>query len=570
MGVTDAMIIHHVGQHFSPSILRNFGVSYLFDKNVMSVLIFNCKITLIAVGSLIAVCVCIGWVLICQRKVITEGKTGWLPIFSVALLSLMLGGWVFNEKASSWVITHPPEVYFAKDLFGLSETPAPKIEEATIDLMRKGFSLSSQWGWKGKKYPLVRVSESSRVNSSSKKINEPPDILIIAVESLRAESLGFLNAADSNSLTPNLDNLAKQGVAFPNFISNGFPSDPGFFSIHTSIWPHRSKIINSDFASIQFDSLPLRLKKFGYHRMGFWGGAPNKVGQLAWGKKWYDEILTSENNKEGLHFSDAEFFQRFIKGVEEHDQKETGKPFFAYLANKGTHPSYETRGFYYATKEQKEEAAKFDTEKVENVQLRYNNVLQLVDLQIGKLVEFLKKRERWNNTVIIIVGDHSNITTELKTTHLALPIDKYVWTGGLIYGPLRLVGPTPRREEFPASQVDILPTVIEMLGDKRPFVSLGTNLFADLPAEKRTAVALRPGGVRMDRGKYSLYVDSTNPDRFWWNRAHTSQELLPGNHPESPFTPQDAAELFENIRYASYLVENDRIWDDKFFKTVGK
>src|SRR5207249_7920720 len=73
-----------------------------------------------------------------------------------------------------------------------------------------------------------------------------PDIVVVMIESLRADALG--EGGGRRSATPNLDALARHSVVFPTFTSNGFPSAPSVLAFHCSAWPHRRTEIITDFS----------------------------------------------------------------------------------------------------------------------------------------------------------------------------------------------------------------------------------------------------------------------------------------------------------------------------------
>jgi len=84
------------------------------------------------------------------------------------------------------------------------------------------------------------------------------------------------------------------------------------------------------------------------------------------------------------------------------------------------------------------------------------------------------------------------------------PVDDYVWMSALIAGPPSLVG-NPRRLEAPTSQVDILPTLLDLVRDPEPCVAVGHSLLGEMRAD-RAVLAVREGGLRVDRGGWSLFI----------------------------------------------------------------
>src|SRR5881628_2321729 len=114
------------------------------------------------------------------------------------------------------------------------------------------------------------------------------DIVVVMIESLRADALG--GDGRETTATPNLDALARHSVVFPTFTSNGFPSAPSVLAFHSSAWPHRRKEIITDFATRGFDSIPSRLRDFGYEAI-YIGADPNFDNQDIWLPRWYSKVI---------------------------------------------------------------------------------------------------------------------------------------------------------------------------------------------------------------------------------------------------------------------------------------
>jgi len=107
-----------------------------------------------------------------------------------------------------------------------------------------------------------------------------PNLILVSIDSLRADHCGFLGA--DSDLTPTMDRLASEGVAFRNAIATGpqtFSSMPAVFTgrhrpqttlqSNTEIphWQRRLVSIRSHFD--RYGSLPERLQRLGYETAGF-------------------------------------------------------------------------------------------------------------------------------------------------------------------------------------------------------------------------------------------------------------------------------------------------------------
>jgi hypothetical protein len=183
-------------------------------------------------------------------------------------------------------------------------------------------------------------------------------------------------------------------------------------------------------------------------------------------------------------------------------------------------------------------------------------VLTYTDREIGRLLSFLESRERRDQTILIVLGDHG-FYMDLRRTS-GLPENDNIWTTAIIAGPERLVGP-PRRILAPASHVDMLPTVLALVGDRRPSAALGSDLFGPPRNGMRSAMAVRPGGVRLDREGASILVDARTPT------LAINRISFPGVMPATASTlPLSAASLTDLVADWSYLIERNRVWSPSF------
>jgi len=398
---------------------------------------------------------------------------------------------------------------------------------------------------------------------------ELPDIIIFAVESLRGKDVGYgLGMEGKSSATPNLDLLAEKRVVFPRLISSSNPSPSAFMAIHTGLWAHRDKLITSYFQDITFDSLPDRRRYFGYESMILRGFNPSFDNQLYWGKKWYDHLvyeLPQNNLFYVRRIGDELIMDKLLELIAAHDNEDSGKPFFAFVTTAGTHEPFTLEDYLYVPFSTVKAKNQVDRSKIKDPQVRYNICLRHLDEQIGRVLKTLEQRRKKDNTVIIVIGDHADKTDErIDDKMRGMPVDSVVWTSTLIWGPEHLVGPVPRKENYPCSQVDLFPSILAMIGDNRPLAVHGVNLFADYPEDQRTAVAVSNIGYRMDKREYSLYVSKWNRDYFYLFPSFKSGLKSVDSFEGTPFSYHDVLKLYNRMEYWAYHVERNRVWDPLF------
>ena len=317
----------------------------------------------------------------------------------------------------SWPVPPPPvEVAFLREYLGLDATRLPGSEAAAIGELRGLVGLAPGAAWVSDEYPLAyRPAPDARAVS---RRADPPDIVVVMIESLRASELGFLSGG-GESATPNLDRLAARSVVFPTFISNGFPSAPSVLAFHCAAWPHRRKEIITDFSDRRFDSMPGRLRGAGYDTI-YVGADPNFDHQDVWLPQWYGTVV--DLVAEGVPATDRNIVARVIAETRRHDEMQPHAPLFAFVSTYSTHYPFSLPPDADAS-----DAAVGGGD----LESTYRRTLRYTDREVGRLLDFLDTRQR--RTVTIVVGDHG-FYTDLRRTS-GLPENDNVWTAALLAGP---------------------------------------------------------------------------------------------------------------------------------------
>jgi arylsulfatase A-like enzyme len=451
----------------------------------------------------------------------------------------------------------PPELMFAYRWLHPSRTPVPADEHAAIEQLRAAVDPSRTSQWLDAQYPLVRAAASAEDAPPAPAVL--PDIILFAVESLRGADVGFVpgNYAPGESPTPNLDRLAQRGVVFSRYISNGNPSPRGFFAIQTGVWDHRESFNVSGSTETEFDALPRRLRRLGYYNIALWGANPSFDNQLFWANKWYDRLRYPDPAGRFVilrPLADDVVMDQLIDEIAAHDRERPGRPIFAYVASGGTHDPYVIQGeTRLPDSVVKAIAAEPEPRR------RYRMVLRDLDSHIGRVLARLEQRK--HPAIIVVIGDHGDPGGEPVPPEMrGLPHDGTQYTAGLIVATHAAIGPVPRVDSFPASHVDLTPTLLRLVGDHAPTVAMGTDLFADVPASQRTAVSISGQGYRLDRGGWSLFVRRDHPEVIHTKPIAAPVATFRDGVEGSPFTRDDARRLWENMNTWSYLLERDRVW----------
>jgi hypothetical protein len=540
-GQADLTVSSITGAPLTPTVFRTFrGLQVVTSNEFLEPLRANWRVTLVGV---LVFAVLVYWVF---RLVLgVDGRHDAPPRLGGSA-ALVAGGLLAAGLASAapWAIPPPPiEVAFAREYLGLDRTSLDRPEPEAIADLRALVGLPPGARWAGDDYPLAYVPAQTRMSAP-----RHPDIVVVMMESLRAEGLSFVTGAAA-SVTPNLDAFASHSVVFTSYLSNAFPSAPSVLSFHASAWPHRRKEIVTDFSATHFDSLPERLRDLGYDTV-YVGADPHFDNQERWLRRWYAGV--ADLVASGTAATDRNIVARAIEEIHRHDAAPAGRPLFAFVSTYSTHYPFRLPP----------DADEPEAPASAGLAARYRQVLRYADAQVGDLLTMVGERARSHDTVTMVVGDHAFYTNLRKTS--GLPENDNEWTVLLINSSGSRSMPA-LRNAAPASHVDVLPTILAMVGDDRPTAAVGTDLFGAPRSAPRSALAIRPGGLRFDRGGYSVFVDARTPNGEEIRPGLHTADAAPGaldSHSRMPDSAlPTAAQLAAWVNTWSYLVEHDRIWN---------
>jgi len=568
-GQADFTVSAVTGAPLTPTVFRTFrGIRVIRSNEFLEPL--KAHLALVA-GGVVFLAGVLGWMatVICRDRGADRARDpSWTRLIACLGAGIAL---LWLPTLVTWPVPPPPiEAAFAGEYLGLDQTRLRGSEQEAIRDLRELLGLPPRMAWLSDDYPLVYgPAESVRLDTTGTAVmasrrkhavrltpdtrdalrRDRPDIVVVMIESLRAEDLALVTGARESG-SPNLDALAARGVVFPAFTSNGFPSAPSVLSFHCSAWPHRRKEIITDFADRRFDCIPSRLRDAGYETI-YVGADPGFDNQDRWLPQWYSTVI--DLVAQGVAATDHNIVTRMIGEIRRHDASSPSNPLFAFVSTYSTH-------FPFRLPDDAGEPALPLSASLSD---RYRQALRYTDREVGTLLSFLAARRRHERTVTIVVGDHG-FYTDLRRTS-GLPENDNIWTAAIFAGPPDLVGP-PRRIEGPASHADMLPTILALVGDARPSAALGADLFGAPRGGGRSAVAIRPGGVRFDRDGYSVLVDARTPNVFATGVSFPGL-LRAGARPL--IDRARVMRLVGQVTTWSYLIEKNRVWNRSFLLSNG-
>ncbi len=294
-------------------------------------------------------------------------------------------------------------------------------------------------------------------------------------------------------LTPNYNKLAEEGVLFTNFYSNGNRSNRGILSVLTGFPSQYGKsILKKPVGQKPFISLSQLLKERGYSTHFMYGGDIEFDNM-----KGFFEINGVNNFISKDNFPLKE---RTIKwGVPDNKLFERAvnyfgslkEPFFAEIFTLSNHAPFDID----------ENFKKYTEEDYPDFE-RYN-AFRFADYAIGEFVNAVKDKEWSKNTIFVFVADHG----ENRRKPIDIDWKKFsnplvIWTPG---GQL-----TPRKIDTAGSQLDLLPTIMGILGGDYIQSSWGKDLLSD-DANGRFAYVVENNFIGII-DKDNIYIDGITID----------------------------------------------------------
>ena len=331
-----------------------------------------------------------------------------------------------------------------------------------------------------------RKKEGNRLYGAA----EGKNLIIIQMEAMQ----GFVVNRKLNGveITPNLNRLIKESLYFDNFyfqVAGGNTSDAEFLC-NTSLYPVKEGSVYMRYPYNTYHSLPRILKDKGYKTY-----ALHAFDENFWNRKemykaiGFDNFFHSENFEkddfagwDGTALSDRSFFRQSL------DKIDTSSPFYSFFITLSSHHPFT----YF-------ENYDFDVGEFEGKYLgNYIRAANYADSCLGEFLQDLKDRGLYENSLLVLYGDHSAVPR-----HMAGELMEFVGTGysdaewiKLQKVPCMIRYPGLEKGEVisvTGGQVDLLPTIANLMGLEADYA-----MGKDMLNTKKGYAVLRYGHVITD------------------------------------------------------------------------
>ena len=340
--------------------------------------------------------------------------------------------------------------------------PQPQANTALVAMGVKRTSLGDA------RKPDLSDEPATNVTPFSSK---PKNIVMISVESLSAEFMDSYGG--TKGLTPELDKLGKAGMKFDRMFATGTRTVRGLEALSLGTPPIPGQAIVRRPAHDHLSTMGELLKHQGFSTFFFYGGYGYFDNMNAYyAANNYRVIDRTDIPKDKVGFenvwgvADEYLFDHVIRTLDDKSDKGTGdKPFFAQIMTTSNH-----RPYTYPS-------GRIDIPSPGG----RDGAVKYTDYAIGKFIKDASKKPWFKDTLFVIVADHCASAagkTRLPVTGYHIPM--------IFYAPSLL-----KPAVFPSmvSQIDIAPTLMEVLGKNGSAQFFGRSFFDPGPAQQRAFIS---------------------------------------------------------------------------------
>jgi arylsulfatase A-like enzyme/Tfp pilus assembly protein PilF len=352
------------------------------------------------------------------------------------------------------------------------------------------------------------------------------NVILITIDTLRADHVGCYGYKQIK--TPNIDGLAAEGARFERAFAVVPVTLPSHTSMLTGTYPMLSGM--HDFSGNKLSplqpTLASVLKRSGYQTGAVIGAAvlDSRFGLNQGFDFYYDHFEFSRLDESNL--DEMERPGNVVADVAlDWLGKNSSKKFFLWMHLYDPHFPYHPPEPYSR----------------EYASQPYDGEIAFADYQVGRVLSFLKEKKIYDNTVIVLCGDHGESLGEHgEKTHGFFIYNATMHVPLIIRLPEKAAA---RVVADPVSLVDVMPTVLGALEVDVPSQVQGRSLLAQLRADS----GAREPKVQSDRDRV-LYGETYMPRiHFNWSELrgseNTKYHFIDAPRPELYDLTQDPGEV---------------------------
>lgn len=426
-----------------------------------------------------------------------------------------------------------------------------------------------------------------------------PNVLVLLVDTLRADRLGAYGASPSPS--PALDRFATGGIVFEQSVAQAPWTLPSVTSILTGVHPRSHGVLGqlaaddgdeleAAFLADAFRTLPEHAALAGVSTVGvsanpLIGRGTNLVQgfetfvEYGWDRPRRNWIRATDVNARFLDWVRANRDRRFFAYLQYMEPHDPYTPTDAPPAPPGVRPVVASGEIHdLARKVNWGGAPPLPDVELAHLRRLYDGEIADWDRAFADLRTALEAEGLWDSTIVVVTSDHGESFQEHgRLTHGTHLYDELLRVPLVVAGP----GIAPGRDARLAQGIDVYPTVARLLGLDPPAGVAGHDLLGPVRTDavfSETSLGVAPDGTRTElvslrtptrklvhapgHDHFELYDLGTDPGEHadLWARAPDGTPLvaaLTAWRSSAPAPPRvaadDAPALTDKLRALGYV-----------------
>jgi tetratricopeptide (TPR) repeat protein len=352
------------------------------------------------------------------------------------------------------------------------------------------------------------------------KAQPPAPVILISVDTLRADHLGCYGAA--RELTPHIDSIATDGTLFSEVSALVPLTLPSHAALFTSTYPFANGVEDNGAPLAAWPTLTTVLKNAGYRTAAFIGGF---VLDRRFGLSRDFDVYDSPFDLRKKTVADAGDLKRpgaeVVAAATHWLDQSAGSPFFLFLHLYDLHTPYDLPA----------------EPRLRRGETGYGAELSYVDRVLGDFLAFVERRGLLNKCLIVFTSDHGEgLGDHGESTHGYFVYQSTLRVPLIFRWPTGSKRVAEDRVTEPVSLLDIAPTILGALGLSPPAAMRGHSLLTkrvadEIYSESHYArdhfgcAALR--SLRVGRYKY---IDAPKPELYDLSSDHSESQNLYVSH----------------------------------------
>ena len=365
-------------------------------------------------------------------------------------------------------------------------------ESTVISTVRSGMDVDS-WDFTSTNYPTLHIQRPT-----VKEANRS-NIVIIVEESLGAEFVGSLGGTN---LTPNLDRYSKEGIWLSNLYATGTRSVRGLEAIVSGFTPTPARsVVKLGKSQRNFFTLAEVLGREGYDTSFIYGGEAqfdnmrrffvnNGFKRVVDEKDYVNPVFRGS-----WGVSDEDLFERaHLEFMAAGD-----RPFFSLVFTSSNHSPFE-----------------YPDGRIKPIGESRNtveNAVQYADFALGQFLDKARDSSYWKNTVFLVVADHNSRVYGKEL----VPVQRFHIPGLILGGSIE-----PQRIDTVASQIDLAPTLLSLIGltAEHPMIGYDLSKPANRSSSGRAVMQFNGAQAYMRGDHVAVLQKNAAPLQFLYQQGH--------------------------------------------------